>query len=125
MSVVAGSRLGPYEVLSPIGSGGMGDVYKARDTRLGRSVALKVLRPQVAEDPELRRRFEQEARAVSHLNHPGIAAVFDIGRHNDRDFIVMEFVDGETLSARVKRGPLPLELALRIAIDIAEALAHA
>jgi serine/threonine protein kinase/Tol biopolymer transport system component len=125
MSVAVGSRLGPYEVVSPLGSGGMGDVYKARDTRLGRSVAIKLLKPQVAEDPEQRRRFEQEARAVSHLSHPGIATVFDIGRHDERDFIVMEFVDGETLADRIRRGPLPVDAALRIAIDVAEALGHA
>jgi serine/threonine protein kinase/Tol biopolymer transport system component len=103
----------------------MGEVYKGRDTRLGRSVALKVLHAHVAEDPELRRRFEQEARAVSQLSHPHIATLFDVGHHDGSEFIVMELVDGETLADRLKRGPLPVELALRVAIEIADGLDHA
>jgi eukaryotic-like serine/threonine-protein kinase len=122
MALSSGAQLGPYKVQSLIGSGGMGEVYRARDTRLDRSVAVKVLRPHLSRDRESRLRFEREARAVSSLSHPNICPLFDIGRHGDVDFLVMQFLDGENLAYRLTRGALPLELALKHAIDIACAL---
>jgi eukaryotic-like serine/threonine-protein kinase len=110
------SRLGPYEIIAPIGAGGMGEVYEARDTRLDRSVAIKICGVRFTE------RFEREARAISSLNHPHICALYDIGREDSVDFLVMEHLEGETLEARLRRGPLPIEEALRIAIQIASAL---
>ncbi len=122
MTLSPGARLGPYEVLSPLGAGGMGEVYRARDTRLDRTVALKVLPGHLAGDPDLRQRFEREARAVSSLNHPHICALFDVGQHEGTDFLVMEHVEGETLADRLARGPLPTEQVLRYGIEIADAL---
>jgi len=124
-ALVVGQRLGAYEVTGRLGAGGMGEVYKARDTRLGRTVAIKVLPAGAAADPERRQRFEQEARAVSALNHPHICTLHDIGREGDTDFLVMEYVDGQTLAQRLTKGPLPLEQALSVATEIAEALAAA
>ena len=115
MPLAAGTRLGPYEVLAPIGAGGMGEVYKARDTRLGRLVALKVSHERFSE------RFEREARAAAALNHPHICQLYDVGP----DYLVMEFLEGETLAARIARGALPLDQALQLAIQMADALAHA
>src|ERR1700748_3107095 len=97
MSLPAGTQLGPYEVLELIGAGGMGEVYRARDTRLGRDVAVKVLPASFASDPERLRRFEQEARAVAALNHPNILAIFDIGQHGETQYLVSELLEGETL----------------------------
>src|SRR3954454_4083437 len=102
MPLAAGTRLGPYEILSPLGSGGMGEVYRARDTRLDRMVAIKVLPAQLAEDAQLKMRFEREARAISQLNHPNICTLHDVGD----GYIVMELLEGETLAARVARGPM-------------------
>src|SRR5215813_10088378 len=113
MSLSPGTRLGPYEILGPIGSGGMGEVYRARDTRLDRIVAIKVLPERFAGRDELRRRLEREARAVSSLNHPHICALYDIGHQDGIDYLVMEYLEGETLAARLSRGPLPGEDALR------------
>ncbi len=125
MPLAAGTRLGPYEIIAPIGAGGMGEVYSARDTRLARTVALKILPPHLADAPEVRQRFEREARAVSSLNHPNICALYDIGRQDGTDYLVMEYIEGETLAKRLERGPLaPLELS-RIAIQICEALEKA
>jgi serine/threonine protein kinase len=125
MPLAAGTRLGPYEIIAPIGAGGMGEVYSAKDTRLDRTVALKVLPPHLADAPEVRQRFEREARAVSSLNHPNICALYDIGRQDSTDYLVMEYIEGETLAKRLERGPLaPLELS-RIAIQICEALEKA
>jgi len=124
MALPAGARLGPYEVSGLIGSGGMGEVYKARDTRLGRTVALKVLPPGAA-DQERRRRFEQEARAVSALNHPHICTLHDVGRDGETDYLVMEFVEGETLAARLTRGAIPRREAIELATQIAQALSAA
>src|SRR5256885_2075086 len=124
-SLTSGSRLGPYEILQRIGAGGMGEVYKARDTRLDRTIAIKVLPTHLAQRPDLRERFEREARAVSSLNHPHICTLYDVGQHEGADFLVMEYLEGETLEARLSKGPLPLEQALRCAIDIADALAAA
>src|SRR5690349_20990662 len=122
MSLMGGVRLGPYEVLSPLGAGGMGEVYKARDTRLDRTVAIKVLPDGGAALPEVKQRFEREARAVSALNHPHICSLFDIGSQDGVDYLVMEYLEGETLAERVKNGPLPVEQALHFGIDIAGAL---
>ena len=125
MSLSQGARLGPYEIVAAIGAGGMGEVYKARDTRLGRTVAIKVLPPGAAADPERRRRFEQEARAVAALNHPHICTLYDIGRDGETDYLVMELVAGETLAARLTKGPLPRAQAIELATQMAQALARA
>jgi serine/threonine protein kinase len=125
MSLTAGTRLGPYEILAPLGSGGMGEVYRARDTRLDRTVAVKVLPAHIAGDPDLRERFDREARAIGALNHPNICALYDVGRHESTDFLVMEHLEGETLAARLTRGPVPLDQSLQHAIEIASALDRA
>lgn len=117
-----GSRLGPYEVVEPIGAGGMGEVYRAQDTRLDRCVALKVLSEALEHTPEARQRFEREARSASSLNHPHICTLYDIGRHDGVDFLVMEYLEGETLAARLARGALPLVDVLRYGIEVAAAL---
>src|SRR5579864_339118 len=122
MPLDRGDRLGPYEILAPLGAGGMGEVYRARDTRLDRTVAVKVLPSHVANVPEARQRFEREARAISALNHPHICTLHDIGSQGGVDFLVMEFVEGENLSERLKKGPLAVEQALKYAIQIADAL---
>ena len=122
MPLLPGARLGPYEVIAPAGAGGMGEVYRARDTRLDRTVALKVLPSDLAADPGLRERFEREARAIAALNHPNICTLHDVGREGDVDFLVMEFVEGETLAERLKRGALPIPEALQYAAHIADAL---
>src|SRR5881396_595028 len=100
MSLAPGTKLGPYEVASPLGAGGMGEVYRARDTRLGRDVAIKVLPEHLSSNPEVRARFEREAKTISSLNHPHICTLFDVGRQSDTDFLVMELVEGETLADR-------------------------
>jgi serine/threonine protein kinase len=125
MSLAAGTRLGPYEIASPLGAGGMGEVYRATDTRLHRVVAIKVLSAQVASDPTRRERFDREARAVSSLNHPNICSLYDIGHQDGFDYLVMKCCEGETLADRLARRPLPLNQVLRIGIDVAEALAAA
>jgi Tol biopolymer transport system component len=125
MSLSNGTRLGPYEILDAIGAGGMGEVYKARDTRLDRTVAIKVLPANIADRADLRQRLEREARAVSSLNHPHICVLHDIGQQDGIDFLVMEYLEGETLAARLTKGPLALDQALRYAIQIADALALA
>jgi serine/threonine protein kinase/Tol biopolymer transport system component len=122
MSLTRGNRLGPYEILAPAGAGGMGEVYRARDTRLGRDVAVKILSTHLSSDPDLKRRFEREARAVSSLTHPNICCLYDIGSQDGIDFIVMEYLEGETLADRLSTGPLPLQQALKIAVEIADAL---
>src|SRR5437016_1939654 len=125
MSLSAGTRLGPYEILAPLGAGGMGEVYKARDTRLDRTVAVKVLPEHLSQKPQLRERFERDARAVSSLSHPHICPLYDIGLEKNIDYLVMEYLEGETLAQRLKKGPLPLDQALCYAIEIAGALDHA
>ena len=125
MTLTPGPRLGPYEILWPLGAGGMGEVYKARDTRLDRSVAIKVLPEHLAATPDLRTRFEREAKAVSSLNHPHICTLHDIGQQGGTSYLVMEFLDGTTLASRLERGALPLEEALKIAIEVARLLAQA
>src|SRR5881628_2012882 len=126
MALSPGARLGPYEIVAAAGSGGMGEVYRARDTRLDRIVAIKVLPSQFAADPELRARFDREARAVSSLNHPHICALYDVGCDSGTDYLVLELLDGETLAARLARsGALPPHDALKIAIEICGALDRA
>ena len=122
MPLSPGTSLGPYQIESPLGAGGMGEVYKARDTRLDRTVAIKVLPEHVAADPDLKQRFEREARTVAALNHPHICTLFDIGQEGDTDFLVMEYLDGETVAQRLEKGALPLDQALTVAIEIADAL---
>src|ERR1700681_3885125 len=122
MPLPAGTKLGPYEVLSAIGAGGMGEVYRARDTRLDRIVAIKVLPTHLAERAELRERFEREARTIASLNHPHICTLFDTGHQDDIDFLVMEYIEGETLAQRLVKGPLPIQQVLQYAIEIADAL---
>jgi Tol biopolymer transport system component len=122
MPLAPGTRLGPYEILTDIGAGGMGEVYKARDTRLDRVVAVKVLLPHVADDPLFRERFEREARAVSALDHPHICALYDIGHEQSMQFLVLQYLEGETLAHRLATGPLPLDQALKRASEIADAL---
>ena len=125
MPLTSGTKLGPYEIQSVLGAGGMGEVYRARDTRLGRDVAIKVLPQHLSADPDLRQRFEREARAISALNHPRICTLHDVGNQNGVDFLVMEYLEGETLAQRLKRGPIPLKEALKIAIEVCEALEKA
>ncbi len=125
MELSSGSRLGPYEVIAPLGDGGMGVIYRAIDTRLDRTVALKVLRPEALLDPDRKRRFAREAKAASALNHPNIVTIYDVGSDHDVDFIAMEHVEGEPLQCRLAAGLLPLEEVLRYARGVAEALAAA
>jgi serine/threonine protein kinase/Tol biopolymer transport system component len=122
MPIPPGRRLGPYEILTVIGAGGMGEVYKARDTRLDRIVAIKVLPAHLADRAELRERFDREAKTIAGLNHPHICTLHDTGHQDGIDFLVMEYLEGETLAQRLQRGPLPLEQVLRYAIEISDAL---
>jgi len=121
----AGTKLGPYEILTPIGAGGMGEVYKARDTRLDRTVAVKVLPAALSSSEEIRQRFEREAKTISQLSHAHICALYDVGREGDVEYLVMEYLEGETLSARLARGPLPLEQTIRFGTQMADALEKA
>jgi hypothetical protein len=125
VSLAAGTRLGRYEIVAPLGKGGMGEVYIARDTRLGRNVAVKVLSERLVGDPQALARFEREARAVAALSHPNILALFDVGEEQGTSYVVTELLDGETLRDRLKRSPLPRTQTIEIAIGLAEALAAA
>jgi len=125
MALPAGARLGPYEILSPLGAGGMGEVYRARDTRLDGTVAVKVLNSQLVGNVELRGRFEREAKIISQLQHPHICVLYDVGSEGSTEFLVMEFLEGESLADRLKRGPLAQTELLKIAIQIADALEKA
>jgi serine/threonine protein kinase/Tol biopolymer transport system component len=125
MALTSGTKLGPYEIQSLLGAGGMGEVYRARDTRLDRTVAVKVLASHLSSSPELKQRMEREGRAISSLNHPHICQLYDIGSQGGTDYLVMEFLEGETLSERLRRGALPLNEVFKIGIDVAEALAVA
>src|SRR6185312_13352589 len=125
MALSTGTRLGPYEIISPLGAGGMGEVYRARDTRLERTVAIKVLPAHLSSNPDLRQRLEREAKAISKLSHPHICTLHDIGHQDGMDFLVMELVEGETLEQRLMRGALPLEETIRYGAQIADALAKA
>jgi serine/threonine protein kinase len=125
MALTSGTKLGPYEIQSPLGAGGMGEVYRAKDTRLDRIVAIKILSTHLSENPEIKQRFEREARAISALNHPNICHLYDIGSQDGTDFLVMEFLEGETLADRLRKGAMPLGEILKIGIAVAEALAFA
>jgi eukaryotic-like serine/threonine-protein kinase len=122
MALTSGTKLGPYEIQSPLGAGGMGEVYRAKDTRLDRTVAIKILPTHLSASPEFKQRFEREARAISSLNHPHICQLYDVGSQEGTDFLVMEFLDGETLAERLRKGALPLPELLKIGIEVAEAL---
>ncbi|MGH8016394.1 MAG: serine/threonine protein kinase, partial [Candidatus Zixiibacteriota bacterium] len=121
-SFIPGFKLGPYEIVEQAGAGGMGEVYKAKDIRLDRTVAIKVLTGLVANNPDLRQRFEREAKAISSLNHPNICILYDVGQQDGRNFLVMEYLEGETLSSRLRQGAFGTDELLRYAIQIADAL---
>jgi serine/threonine protein kinase len=125
MALTSGTRLGPYEIESPLGAGGMGEVYRARDTRLDRTVAIKILPAHLAGHPDACSRFEREARTISSLNHPNICTLHDIGSQDGTSYLVMEYVDGETLEARLRKGPLALKQALECGMEICDALEKA
>ncbi|HYB53702.1 MAG TPA: protein kinase, partial [Thermoanaerobaculia bacterium] len=125
MPLSPGAHLGPYEILAPLGAGGMGEVYRARDPRLGREVAIKTLPPHLSSSPEARQRFEREAKTISQLSHPHICALYDVGHEGETEYLVMELLDGETLAERLAKGPLPLEHTLRFGVQIADALDRA
>ena len=125
MNLQAGAQLGSYEIVSPLGAGGMGEVYKARDLKLGREVAIKVLPQEMASDSSRLRRFEQEARAASALNHPNIVTIYEIGEHEGTPYIAMEYVDCQTLREILAGGPLPNDKIIRYATQLAEGLAKA
>src|ERR1700746_3681070 len=122
MALTAGTKLGPYEIVSPLGAGGMGDVYRAKDTRLERTVAIKILPAQFSAMPFRKHRFDREAKTISSLNHPHICVLYDIGHQGGTDYLVMECVEGETLAKRLEKGPLPLEQVLKYGAQIAEGL---
>jgi eukaryotic-like serine/threonine-protein kinase len=122
MPLAPGAKLGPYQITAPLGAGGMGEVYRARDTRLDRTVAIKILPPQFSSDPVRKQRFEREAKTISSLNHPHICVLYDIGHQDGIDYLVMECVEGETLARRLEKGPLPLEQSLKLGAQIADAL---
>src|SRR5712671_6137190 len=125
MAIPAGTKLGPYEILAMLGAGGMGEVYRARDTRLDRTVAVKVLASHLSSSPELKQRMEREAKAISSLNHPHICHLYDIGSQDGTDYMVMEFLEGETLAERLRKGAMPLNEIFKTGIAVAEALAVA
>lgn len=125
MPITSGSRLGPYEIVAPIGAGGMGEVFEGRDVRLNRRVAVKILPPEFAEDATFRARFQREARAISALSHPNICAIYDVGHEDGTDFLVLEYLEGEPLSRRLESGPLPSDRVLQYGAQMAEALAEA
>src|SRR5882762_3963700 len=122
MALQPSTRLGPYEIISSIGTGGMGEVYRARDTRLDRTVAVKVLPEHLSDNPQRRERFEREAKAISSLSHPHICPLYDVGHQDGIDYLVMEYLEGETLAHRLKKGPLPPDQVLQYAIQITDAL---
>ncbi len=125
MALTAGTKLGPYEILAPLGAGGMGEVYRAKDTRLDRTVAIKVLPAHLSSDPELKQRMEREAKAISALQHANICTLYDIGTQDGTNFLVMEYLEGQTLAERLAKGPLPIEQVLKIGTEIAQALEKA
>src|SRR5215467_1781607 len=125
MGFTSGTKLGPYEIIQVIGAGGFGQVYKARDTRLDRLIAIKVLPEPLSQNTTLKARFEREAKTLASLSHARICPIFDFGAQDGVDYLVMEFLEGQTLAERLNRGALPLQEALKIAIDIAEALSAA
>src|SRR6266849_2481009 len=122
MPLTPSTKLGPYEIVAPLGAGGMGEVYRARDTRLDRTVAIKILPQQLSNDPVRKQRFEREAKTISGLNHPNICVLHDVGSQDGVDYLVMECVEGETLAKRLEKGPLPFEQVLKYGAQIADAL---
>jgi eukaryotic-like serine/threonine-protein kinase len=122
MALAPGTKLGRYEILAPLGAGGMGEVYRARDTRLERAVAIKVISAHLCSNPELKHRFEREARAISALSHPNICRLYDVGVQEGLDYLVMEYLAGQNLAERLREGPLPLQQVLTLGIEIADAL---
>src|SRR6202140_2815714 len=122
MPLAPGTKLGPYEIQSPLGAGGMGEVYRAKDTRLDRTVAIKILPAPLSSDPGRKQRFEREAKTISSLNHPNICLLYDVGQQDGIDYLVMECIEGETLSKRLEKGALPLEQVLKYGTQIADAL---
>src|SRR5215467_14282401 len=125
MALTSGTKLGPYEIESALGAGGMGEVYRARDTRLDRTVAVKILPAHLSSNLEAKQRFEREARAISSLNHPHICTLHDVGHQNGTDYLVMEFLEGESLADRLTKGPLPIAQILKYGADICEGLDRA
>src|ERR1035438_1886201 len=125
MALASGTKLGPYEIVSPLGAGGMGEVYRARDTRLDRSVAVKILPSHLSKDPEAKQRFDREARTISSLNHPNICTLHDVGHQDGIDYLVMEHLEGQTLAERLSKGPLPLDQVLKYGAEICEGLERA
>ena len=125
MALASGSKLGPYEILSKLGAGGMGEVYRARDTRLDRDVAVKILPSHLSENAEAKQRFDREARTISSLNHSNICTLYDVGHQDGIDFLVMEYLEGETLADRLRKGPLPIEQVFRYGIEICDGLEKA
>src|SRR5208283_4135891 len=125
MPLAPGTKFGPYEILAPLGAGGMGEVYRARDTRLNRDVAIKVLPEAMAADADRLRRFEQEARTIAALNHPNILGIHDIGVHDGAPFLVSEFLEGQTLRESLESGPLPLRRTIEYSLGMAQGLAAA
>jgi serine/threonine protein kinase len=125
MALSSGKRLGPYEIQSPLGAGGMGEVYRARDTRLDRTVAIKILPSHLSSNPEALQRFDREARAISSLNHPNVCQLYDVGSQDGTSFLVMEYLEGETLADRLSKGPLPIDQVLKCGIEICEGLEKA
>src|SRR5262249_26867648 len=125
MGLRSGTKLGPYEILTPLGAGGMGEVYSARDTRLDRTVAVKILPEHLSSNSEARQRFDREARAISSLNHPNICTLYDVGHQDGVDYLVMEFLEGETLADGLRKGPLPTDQLLKYSNEICEGLEKA
>src|SRR6202161_2145654 len=125
MALTSGTKLGPYEIQAPLGAGGMGEVYRARDTRLDRTVAVKILPSHLSENPEARQRFDQEARTISSVNHPNICTLYDVGHQNGTDYLVMEYLEGETLADRLRKGPMPIDQVMRYGADICDGLEKA
>src|SRR5450755_4634826 len=125
MGLISGTKLGPYEIISPLGAGGMGEVYRARDTRLDRTVAVKILPSHLSSNPEAKQRFDREARTISSLSHPNVCQLYDVGSQDGTSFLVMEYLEGETLADRLRKGPLPLDQVLKCGIEICEGLEKA
>src|SRR5258708_5729579 len=125
MSLLTGTKLGPYEIVAPLGAGGMGEVYRARDPRLDRTVAIKILPAHLSSNPEAKERFEREAKSISALQHGNICTLYDVGSQNGVSFLVMEYLEGETLADRLRKGPLPLEQLFRHGAEICDGLERA
>src|ERR1700680_11010 len=125
MALASGTKLGPYEIVAPLGAGGMGEVYRARDARLDRTVAIKILPAHLSDNPEAKHRFDREARTISSLSHPNICHLYDVGEQDGTHYLVMEYLEGETLADRLRKGPLPLDQFFKVEIEICEGLAKA